>query len=336
MPTLGTGIVPSGAIGAQLSAITRRGITQDVIAAVYQASPTFAMLFSKANAASGGISSITVPVQLAPLTTGGFTDFSGAFPAPTVQAGVQPAEFNLKGLVVPVPLLGMQSMLQVDETVVSALELTMNDASSQAISLLTNALFNNTGTNAQQLSGLPQAVSDTGTYGGISRATYPNWGSIAIAEGSTAPTRDSVLLDIIKVIAGQSGGPGGERPTFGVCGPLTWHKLATDFAAQERYNVNPGGSYADGEFGAQAMFQALSVGGVPIYLDANCPEGTIYYLNENYAGLYVHQDASFGFTGFESTLANNQIGFIGALLSLLEFVVSKPSSCGVATGYTHS
>ncbi len=32
----------------------------------------------------------------------------------------------------------------------------------------------------------------------------------------------------------------------------------------------------------------------------------------------------------------NQIGFIGALLSLLELVVSKPSTCTVATGYTHS
>ena len=335
MPTLGTGIIPSGALGAQLSAVTRRGITEDAIVALYQASPTLAILFSKANAASGGVSSVTVPVQLSPMTAGSWTDFGGAFPAPQVLAGMVPAEFNLKGLVVPVPLLGMQTMVQIDETVVSLLEASMDDASNQAVSLMTSALFNNS-SNSQQLLGLPAAISATGTYGGISRSTYTNWQSIAIDESSTAPTRDSVLLDIIKVIAGQSGGPGGERPTFGIMGPLTWHKLATDFAAQERYNVNPGGSYADGEFGAQALFQALSVGGVPIYLDANMTEGDAYYLNENYVSLYCHQDVSFGFTGFESTLINNQIGFVGALLSLLELVVSKPSTCAVATNYTHS
>lgn len=331
MPQFGTGIIPSGALGAQLSAVTRRGITEDAIVALYQASPTLALLFSKANAASGGVSSVTVPVQLSPMTNASWTDFGGSFPAPQVMAGMQPAEFNLKGLVVPVPLLGMQSMVQVDETVVSLLEATMDDASNQAVATLTTALFGNS-TNNQQLLGFPAALADTGTYGGIDRSTYTNWQANVIAEGAVAPTRDSVLLDIIKTVKGGFG----ERPTFGVCGPLTWHKLATDFTASERYNVNPGGSYADNEFGAQAAFQALSVGGVPIYLDANMTEGDVYLLNENYVSLYVHQDVSFGFTGFESTLVNNQVGFVGALLSLLELVVSKPSTCTVCTGYTHS
>lgn len=331
MPQFGSGIVPSGALGTQLSAVTRRGITEDAIVALYQASPTLALLFSKANAASGGVSSVTVPVQLSPMTAGSWTDFGGSFPAPQVQAGLVPAEFNLKGLVVPVPLLGMQSMLQVDETVVSVLEATMDDASNQAVSMLTTALFGNS-SNAQQLLGLPGAIAATGTYGGISRTTYTNWQSLVISEGTVAPTRNSTLLDVIKTTTNGLG----QRPTFGVTGPLTWHKLATDFTAQERYNVNPGGTYADGQFGATAMFQALSVGGVPIYLDANATEGEIYYLNENYVSLYIHQDVSFGFTGFESTLINNQIGFIGALLSLLELVVSNPTTCAVATGYTHS
>lgn len=331
MPQFGTGIVPSGALGTQLSAVTRRGITEDAIVALYQASPTLALLFSKANAASGGVSSVTVPVQLAAMTAGSWTDFGGSFPAPQVLSGLVPAEFNLKGLVVPVPLLGMQSMLQVDETVVSLLEATMDDASNQAVSMLTTALFGNS-TNNQQLIGLPGAIAATGTYGGISRSTYTNWQSNVLPQGSTAPTRNSTLLDVIKTTTGGFG----ERPTFGVTGPLTWHKLATDFTSQERYNVNPGGTYADSQFGAQAMFQALSVGGVPIYMDANATEGSIYYLNENYVSLYIHQDVSFGFTGFESTLINNQIGFIGALLTLLELVVSKPSTCTVATGYTHS
>ena len=159
--------------------------------------PTLALLFSKANAASGGVSSVTVPVQLSPMTAGSWTDFGGSFPAPQVMSGLVPAEFNLKGLVVPVPLLGMQSMLQVDETVVSLLEATMDDASNQAVSMLTSALFNNS-TNAQQLGGLPLAIANTGTYGGISRSTDTNWQANVIAEGSVAPSRNSPRLDFIK------------------------------------------------------------------------------------------------------------------------------------------
>jgi hypothetical protein len=176
------------------------------------------------------------------------------------------------------------------------------------------------------------------TYGGITRNTTAGtntwWESYVSAQGGTfAPTRDSVLLDIINVTTHS----GGERPTFGVCGPLTWHALATDFVANERYLIAADGSYSDNTFGARAAFQALMVGGVPIYFDPyQTTEGTIYYLNENYLSYYIHQDVSFGFTGFESVLPNSQIGYVGALLSLLELVNAKPKSCGQVTNYLYS
>lgn len=331
MPQFGSGIIPSGPLGTELSAITRRAFITKAIVQIYQASPTLALLMSHANAASGGVSPVTVPVQGQALTTGGWTDYSGSFGAPTDMAGLQNAEFNLKALVVPVPLLGMQSLVQINETIISKLEATMNDAGNQAIQLITTALFNNSA-NLQQLTGFPLAISATGTYGGINRATNAFWAALAIAEGAVAPTRNSVLLDIIKTTTNG----GGERPTFGVTGPLTWHKLATDFTTAERYMVAADGSYADNEFGARAAFQALMVGGVPVYFDPYMTEGTIYYLNENYLSLYMHEDANFGFTGFESVIPNNQLGFVGVLLSLLELVCAKPATTAAATGYTHS
>lgn len=333
MPQFGSGIIPSGALGDELSYITRRGFINKAIVQIYQASPTLALLMSHANAASGGVSPITVPVQGVAMTVGGWTDFSGSFPSPQDIAGMYNAEFNLKALVVPVPLLGMQALVQIDETIISKLEAVMNDASNNAINLLATALFGNS-TNQQQLSGLPWAVSATGTYGGLDRSTYTWWEALAISETSPNlnPTRDTVLLDIVKTTQNS----GGERPTFGVTSPLTWHLLATDFVSQERYMVSADGSYADNEFGARAAFQALMVGGVPIYFDSYATDGDIYYLNENYTSLYIHQDASFGFTGFESVLPNNQLGYVGALLSLMEFVVAKPKSCAIASGYNYS
>ncbi|MHB8406318.1 MAG: phage major capsid protein [Gammaproteobacteria bacterium] len=337
MPQFGTGIIPSGALGNELSAITRRAFINKLIVQLYQASPTIALLMSHANAASGGVSPITIPAQMSALTIGQWTDFSGSFAPPQDIAGIDNAEFNMKALVVPIPLLGMQAMVQINETVIDKLEAVMNDAGNNAINMLAIALFNNI-TNNQQLIGLPGAVDDGTnlvTYGGLSRTTFPQWKSLRIAEGGVNPTRNSTLLDVIKTTTNN----GGERPTFGVCGPLTWHKLATDFTTQERYMVAADGSYADNEFGARAAFQALMVGGVPYYFDpyaGGAAEGTVYLLNENYLSLYIHEDFSFGFTGFESVLPNSQLGYIGALLSLLELVLAKPAACGVFTGYLHS
>ena len=334
MPQFGTGIIPSGQIGTELNYITRRGFVERLIVQIYQASPTIAMLLSNANLASGGVSPVTVPVQGLALTQGGWGDYSGSFPPPQEIAGIYNAEFNMKLLRVPVGMLGMQALVQVDETVIAKIEAAMNDASNQAIQLLSQALFGNF-TNAQQIIGLPGAV-DNGTnlvtYGGISRTANTWWQSLAFAEGAVAPTNVTVLLDMIKVTAGASG----ERPTFAVTGPLTWHKLSTSYIPNERYMVMPQGSYADAPGGARSAFSALMVGPMPVYWDPYATEGTIYYLNENYISMYVHQDAFFGFTGFESLIPNGQIGYLGLLLSLMELVNAKPVSCGVATGYTHS
>ena len=50
--------------------------------------------------------------------------------------------------------------------------------------------------------------------------------------------------------------------------------------------------------------------------------------NTDYINLYVHEKAAFHFTGFVSQLPNNQFGYIGAILTLLELVNVKPQSQG--------
>jgi hypothetical protein len=49
--------------------------------------------------------------------------------------------------------------------------------------------------------------------------------------------------------------------------------------------------------------------------------------------LYIHEQASFAFTGFESTLPNFQIGYVGAVLMIAEMVSTKPKSMTKVTGY---
>jgi mannitol-specific phosphotransferase system IIBC component len=48
--------------------------------------------------------------------------------------------------------------------------------------------------------------------------------------------------------------------------------------------------------------------------------------------MYIHEMASFAFTGFESTIANFQVGYIGAVLTVAELVSVKPSTMSRVTG----
>ena len=124
-----------------------------------------------------------------------------------------------------------------------------------------------------------------------------------------------------------------EVPSFGVCGFGTWTLLAQDYVGQEQYVITPGSGFSDSTDGPQAAFRALMVAGVPIYPDPYCPEGTVYFLNTNYLSLYIHEQGSFVFTGFESTLPNWQIGYVGAVLTIAELVNTKPKSMTKVTGY---
>lgn len=325
MPQLGTGVLPSGAVGTELTYLTRRGFIPSMVVQIYNASPTFACLLANANNASGGVSPITVPVQGASYVTPAWTDYSGSFQSPSVGQGAYVAEFNLKALVVPIPFLGMEGLVQVSEAIVPRIEAVMNDATNGAIDTLSTALYGNS-TNNQQIIGFPGAIDDSTTlttYGGINRSTNTWWQSKRYT-ASANPTRNLILQYVVGTVKNC-----GEKPTFGVTGPGTWHLLATDFVSQERYLIMPDGQYADEKSGARAAFQALMVAGVPIYLDQYATEGILYLYNENYSSLYVHENAAFAFTGFESTLPNFQIGFIGAVLTLLELVVTKPKSCTV-------
>lgn len=317
----GSGIVPSGANFNELTAVTRRAFVPKLVVQIYNSSPLIASLLANNQTAQGGVSSVTVPVQGAPLVSSAFSDYSGTFSAPTEQYGMQNAEFNLKVLITPIPYLGMEGILQLNHDVVNRMEARMNDAGNSATDALATALFNNT-TNAQSIIGLPGAVDDGTnlvTYGDINRAQNIFWKSKVYNAGSVAPTRANVMQYITGVVKAS-----GERPKFGVMGPGTWQNLANDFIGVEQFRLTPGTAFSDVPEGAQSGFLACSVAGVPIYQDAYCPEGVLYLLNTDYLNMYIHQDAQFNFTGFESMLSNYQLGYVGAVVTVLELVNVKP------------
>jgi len=333
---IGGGILPaSGSTQyTELTYLTRRAFIPKLVVQIYNSTPLMAALIANSQQATGGVSSVTVPVQGSQFINAQWSDYSGSFTQPAVQQGAYNAEFNLKLMIAPVPFLGMEGAVQQDHAIIPLIEARMNDATNVMMDAMATALYNNT-TNTQQFIGLPGAVDDgttLGTYGNIARSTTVNtwWRSKVYAAGSVNPTRQNVLQYISGTVKN-----GAEVPTFGVCGFGTWTLLAQDYVGQEQYVITPGSGFDGDANGPQAAFRALMVAGVPIYPDPYCPEGTMYFLNTNYLSLYIHDQGSFVFTGFESTLPNWQIGYVGAVLMIAELVNTKPRAMTKVTGYNN-
>jgi len=328
---IGGGILPATGSSqfTELTYVTRRAFIPKLVVQLYNSTPLMAALIANSQQASGGVSSVTVPVQGAQFVNAQWSDYSGSFAQPSVQQGAYNAEYDLKLMISPVPFLGMEGAVQQDAAIIPLIEARMNDATNVMMDAMATALYNNT-SNTQQFIGLPAAIADSGTYGNIDRSTYTWWKSKQYAAGGVNPTRQNVLQYISGTVKN-----GAEMPSFGVCGFGTWTLLAQDFVGQEQYVITPGSGFDGDPNGPQAAFRALMVAGVPIYPDPYCPEGTMYLINTNYLSLYIHEQGSFVFTGFESTLPNWQIGYVGAVLMIAELINVKPKAMTKVTGYNY-
>lgn len=334
MPRTGLGIIPGGAAGAEAQSFTRRTFVPTLFVQTRNATPTLSALLGNAKPAMGGISSITVPMQGGAFVNTQSSDYSGKFDAPeALNPGVN-AEWNLKIIITPIPFLGPEGLFQWDAAIIPILAGRMNDAGNSAAEYLSTQLWNNA-EDDQDINGFPLIASASGTYGGLSRSTYTWMQANVQSAGNAAPTR--AIINQFITSAAKAGK--GEVPDFGVTGPGTWSKLAGDFIGVEEFRMMPNtGAWGQGPSGEgpKSGFRALSVAGVPIYPDhAYGTEGIIYFFKRRYFSFYIHQAASWAFTGFQSTLANYQLGYVGALVTCLEVVNVKPQTVTKVTNLTY-
>jgi hypothetical protein len=305
-----------------------------MVVQIYRATPILAGCLANAQTASGGVSSVTIPVQGLPYTTAQATDYSGAFNQPSIQNGSFELDVNLAAVVVPIPFPGLEGLIQLNAAVVPLIEARMNDAGNQVADYLSTQLLTGAGGGINVdsfplMAGLAATVAGQGSYGNIDGTTNTWWRANVRAAGAVNPTRQLVLRDIVSATKAATG----EAPNVGAAGPGTWELLSEDFLSLEQYMITPQQSFDQSSLGARAGFTALMIGAVPIYMDLGVPEGQIWYWNTRYLSAYIHEAAAFAFTGFASTLPNNQLGYVGALVVLINFVLAKRRTIAVTTGY---
>jgi hypothetical protein len=329
---MGTGVMPSaGAIGQQLTDITRPGFLPALIDQTSKSTPLLAMLMANNQSFGGGASSINVPAQFGDMVQTQASDYSGVFSLPSDIPAIQNATFNGKLSITPIPMFGVEAIIQDNYAIVNLMEARMNSAGNNFASFWNTALYSNS-SDPTRMIGLPAAIDDgtnAVTYGGISRNAQTAWKSyVRAVAANTNLTRIECMKHIMNVVKQC----GGEKPNCAFVGVGTWMSLAADFVGQETYQITPGASFDSAANGPRAGFEAIRVAGIPVFCDINCADGEMWILNSNYINLYVHERLSFALMPFESMQASGQLGYIGAVVNLAELVNAKPSTCGHVTG----
>ncbi len=330
------GLLPAaGSQFNELAAVTRRAFIPQLIVQLYNTSPLMASFLANKQSAGGGVSSVTVPVQGSPMVSAAWGDYSGTFAPPQPLTGVQDAEFNLCLAFTPIPFLGMEGLVQMDHAVIPLIQARMNDATNVTMDLFATAAYSNVSTTNGQVIGV-DGFADDGTnlvtYGNINRNASTWWKGYVKPSGGGNPTRKNIL----QWIAGLNKYCG-EQPTFGITDFGTWVNLAQDYVGSESYQINPGQGFDSDADRPRAAMKALDCGGVPIYADPYVPAadaGTVYLLNSNYVNGYWHDNAQFAFSGFESTIPNFQVGYVGVVVNAWQIVCVKPKTQGRITGFT--
>jgi hypothetical protein len=315
---LGSGILPAGAIGNQLSYITRRAVMPKAVVQIYNASPTTCGLVANAKREAGGIDSVIVNVQYAQFLSPQYTSFNGNFNAPTAVQGLTPASWSMTEAVCPIPIFINELAIQEQQEIQSILNLRFTDAGNAMRDMIANSIFTNTANTLAPL-GFPAAIDDgtsVALYGGINRSTNTWWQSKKYNAGAVNLTRALALQWLTGGTKQQ-----GEKPNFGVCGFATWLVLAQDYLGLERYipGENVTDTYVSG-------FDALMVAGVPIYADPYCPEGTLYFVNTNYLTFRIHQNFEWEFMDFESMIPAFQLAYTGVVIMIGCLVNTKPKA----------
>lgn len=335
MPIPGTGVVPTGGLYNELTAVTRRAFVPKLFVQIYFASPTLFYMMGNAQRAAGGLNQITIPMQGQSMVQGQFTGYGGGFNSPNITPGIQNGQWSLAYWVVPVPLPFGETIIQATEREVSLLKARMNDVYAVTRQNVARLQFTNNAANPLFPNSFLDAY-DNGTnfpnYGGINRLASGNQAYqgqyINMATQFTGYTVNTLgfnrkaMAAVLQYVTDKAGG---ESPTFVVMNPADFATLNADFIGIEQIFTRPGNQYDMGT-PARTAFPNLNVAGVPIFADHFVPQGNAFAANSKYFNMFISEDANLDFSGFYSLVPLGQIGQQGVVVFGYNEVNAKSSS----------
>jgi len=318
-----------------VTSISRRYIVPQIADNVYLSNLFFHRLNSANRRIVQGGYQVEQPLMYAKMAAGGpYSGFQtlNIAPSDTILNGA----WQWRQYYVPITVDGL-TLIKTDapDAIANFLNVYFAQAEMELSDQLGNGVWSDGVTNQLHIDGLIGAVDDgtiLGTYGGLSRTTYPWWKSkIDNATAASSLTAYQALMGNCT--------QGGRHPTIIVGTQSAYNFFYTLNTSVQRFPSQPGGQ---DEQLAAAGFTNLLFDGVPFTVDSHIstapgfvgpaggtPTGNVYFINEDFMFLYVSPKANFTLEDFQTAI--NQDAMVAKLLWAGNIIFSNVSLSGKFT-----
>lgn len=282
------------ALSNRVTSITEESYVPAVIDGVLNSNVFLARTFMRVQKQWSG-RQVQIPLQFAKPASGGSFSGTGNFDTSLQDTRVRQT-FSHAQFYQNVSVSGGEASLnKTDGEVLDLMKVTMEEAQNAMLDSIGSQLYGTGG--GDDFNGLGAIVDDgtnTSTYGGLTRTTYPQLNS-SITNSATLS-----FTNMAAVMRGASAaGTGRQRPSIIVTTETIWDLLESlytptiqsTYQSLSRVNITayskPGVAFKDQEsLKGNYGFEALYWRGVPIVADEKCDTGSMYFLNEEYLNWY--------------------------------------------------
>jgi hypothetical protein len=282
------------ALSNRVTSITEESYVPSVIDGVLNSNVFLARLFMRTQKTWGG-RQMQVPLQFAkPATGGSFSgvgDFDTSLQDTRIRQTFSHAQFyqniSVSG--------GEASLNKTDGEVLDLMKVTMEEGQNAMLDSIGTQVYGvGTGDDFLGLAAIVDDGTNTSTYGGLTRTTYPQLNSTTLANATLSFTNMATQMR-----GASAAGTGRQRPSiivttetgFDLLESLYTPTIQSTYQGLSRVqitaNSKPGVAFKDQDsLKGQYGFEALYWRGVPIVADEKTPSGSMYFLNEEYINWY--------------------------------------------------
>lgn len=200
---------------------------------------------------------------------------------------ISAAQFDIKQAACPVTISGLEMLQNAGpEQMIDLISSRLDVAEDTMKNLICGGLYSDgLGYGGKQIVGLNAAIPltpNTGTYGGIDRATWTFWRSKLVDVANTATIQANMNTLWSSLVRGT------EAPDLIMMDNVTWAAYTASLQAQQRFMQAEVGNLG---------FPSLKYMGTDVVLDGGiggfCPAGTAFFLNTKYIHYRPHTARNF-------------------------------------------
>ena len=312
-----------------LSALTKNQYIPLLVDNIFESNVLTHRLLRKSKAGASG-QKVLQPVEYAKNASSGF--YSGYDVMDTAPTEIfTDAEYEWKQMYATISISGREEALNDGaERVIDLLEAKVKNAEKSMKDSFGTTLYGTQAGTGDDFAGLQHIIAQDRSLGGIDSTTYTWWDAgvvKALSSNNTyANVTDSSNANYIQKLLRETVSAltiDGQTPTAIITTNVVLDAYEETLVAQKRFGASAGSE-------ADAGFRNLTFRDIPIFADDHCPDGMMFFLNENFLQFRHHRKRNFAFEPFMKPI--NQDARVAKILWLGALTCSAPRYMGKITG----